>query len=300
MKNFFKYIFLVLVGVGIIDISYRFVCDFFYMHPTDNSYVNKYYTFIHYDTPCQFVILGASTAEHSYIPQQIEDSLNVSAYNMGWAGRSVIYQYLSLLKALENGELKTVILNLSTSQMSDEWIEDRISELHPFYWRNDTIREIVKEIEGNYMEFLLCSGLIQFNSSLDNLLRTEKSKKGYIPLKYTGKPVTINERKNEITNYNPIAIKYLKKMKQTCKTNDIHLIVCLTPDLAITDNEQNALVSLCKRNDIEVWNMTDTVSDPLLFKDDHHLNEKGAEKFMSIFIEKYKREYGVAPFDMNL
>lgn len=291
MKRLIKYILIVIIGVGIIDVAYRAICNYFYMHPKNNSFVKNNYTFIHYDTPCQFLILGASTAQHGYIPQLIEDSLHVTAYNMGWAGRSVIYQYLSLQKAIDNGGLETVILNLSTSQMGDEWVKDRISDLYPYYWYNDTIREIVNEVEGRNMDMLLCSGLIQYNSSLDILLRTGKSYKGYIPLKYTGKPVRINEKKKEITTFNPIAIKYFRKMHSVCEANNVRFVVCLSPDLAITDNEHNALVSLCKENKIELWDFTNDIQDLMLYKDDHHLNERGVMIFMSLFLEKYRKEH---------
>lgn len=291
MKILIKYIFIVFCGVGIIDVTYRLVCYYYYLYPKENSFIKNNYTFIHYDTPCQFVILGASTAQHSYIPQLIEDSLHINAYNMGWAGRSVIYQYLSLLKAIDNGGLETVILNLSTSQMGDEWVKDRISDLYPYYWYNDTIREIVNEVEGRNMDILLCSGMIQFNSSFDNLLRTEKSYKGYMPLKYTGKPVRIKEKRKELAAFNPIAIKYLRKMHSVCEANKVRFIVCLSPDLTITNNEHTSLVTLCKRNNIEMWDLTYDISDPLLYKDDHHLNAKGAELFTSLIIQNYKNHY---------
>ena len=291
MKNLFKYLLFVIIGVGVIDVTYRIICGYCYMHPQEGSFVKNNYSFIHCDTPYQLIILGASTAQHSYIPQQIEDSLNISTYNMGWAGRSVLYQYLSLMKAIQNGELETVVLNLSTSQLCDEWVQDRMSDLYPYYWINDTISEMINEVEGKNMDLLLCSGLIQYNSSIDKLLRTEKSSKGYIPLEYTGRPITIKKKKNEITTYNPIAIKYLKKMQSSCKANDIQFVVCLSPDLAITDNEHNSLVLLCKKCDIKVWDMTNAITDLLLYKDDHHLNSKGAELFTSLIIEKLKTAY---------
>lgn len=288
MKQLVKYILYVFIGVTVIDLAYRLVCDYFYQHPKKDSFIMENYTFIHCNTPYQCIILGASTAKHSYVSQQIEDSLNVTTYNMGWEGRSVLYQYLSLMKAIKNGGLEYAILNLSTSQMSDNWVKDRISDLYPYYWNNDTIREIVNEVEGRNMDFLLCSGLIQFNSSLDNLLRTEISDKGYRPLKYTGKPVKVNKKKNEIIVFNPIAIKYLKKMQYACKANGIRFIVCLSPDLLITKKEQESLVSLCKENDIEVWNMTNAISDLLLYKDDHHLNGKGAELYTEMIVTRLR------------
>lgn len=288
MKKFILYFLSVIIGVTIVDITYRFLCDRYYKNPPQDSFVRTNYTFVHCDTPSQLVVLGASTAQRSYVTQILEDSLGISCYNMGWYGRSVLYQYLSLMKAIENGGLETVLLNLSASQLSDEWVKDRIADLYPYYWSNDTIRNIVNEVENMNMGVLMCSSLIQYNSSLDKMFRKEKSKKGYIPLPYTGKPVkdiTIND---EIPVFNDIAVKYLKIMSNECKERNIRLIVCLSPSLETSDSEINALLGLCKDIGIETWNFVHTIQDPILFKDGHHLNEKGAEKYTEMIVTRLR------------
>lgn len=290
MKQLVKYILYVFIGVTVIDLAYRLVCDYFYQHPKKDSFILENYTFIHCNTPYQCVILGASTAKHSYVSQQIEDSLNISTYNMGWNGRSVLYQYLSLMKAIKNGGLELAILNLSTSQMRDNWVKDRISDLYPYYWHNDTIREIVNEVEDRNMDILMCSSLIQFNSKLDNMLRSEKSVKGYIPIPYSGKPAkvnstaTLNKGKKD---FNLIAVKYFQEMAKECEKNKVRFIVCLSPSLDTTETEIAILKDLCDSSNVEMWNMVHVIRDPFLFKDGDHLNEKGAELFTQMFIETF-------------
>ena len=287
MKRLFVYFLSVIMGVCVIDITYRIVCSYNYTYPSNDSSVKTDYTFIHCDIPCKMVFLGASYTQHSFVTQQVEDSLRIPAYNMGWAGRCVYYQYLSLMKAIHNGGLETAVLSLSLSQLSDSWIYDRVSDLYPYYWYSDTIRGIVNEVKGKNMDILMCSGLIQFNSTLANFFRSQKNMKGYIPLKYTGHPAKKTPDKN-IDTINPIAVKYLEKMANECKNNNVRFIVCLTPNLRMKDKEIHSLVNLCDSIGIEIWNMTHTIRDPYLFKDDTHLNEKGAEQFTSEFIERFR------------
>ena len=292
MKKCALYILFVFLGVSVIDIAYRLICDYCYQHPRKESFIQTNYTFINCNTSYQFIILGASTARHSYVSQQIEDSLGVSCYNMGWDARSVLYQYLSLMKAIHNGGLEIAVLNLSISQLTDEWVKDRISELYPYYWYNDTIRNIVNEVKDSNMDILMISSLIQYNSKLDQMIRSEKNNKGYIPLSYTGNPTIVNaaDTLNIIKpSFNKIAVKYLAEMVRECNKNKVRFIICLPPCLDSAEIEVQALCDLCDNVGAEMWNMIHTIQDPLLFNDGHHLNEKGAVEFTREFIGELRK-----------
>ena len=77
------------------------------------------------------IILGASAASHHYIPKLFDDSLGVNCFNYGWDGRSILYQYLSLLKAEENAHVDIAILDFGKALLCDEWNAGRISDLYP-------------------------------------------------------------------------------------------------------------------------------------------------------------------------
>ena len=47
---------------------------------------------------------------------------------------------------------------------------------------------------------------------------------------------------------------------------------------------------ICEIRGIDFWDMSHVISDPLLFSDATHLNEKGASTFTNIVINKIKSE----------
>lgn len=296
MVKFIKYILLVLVGVAIIDIASRCLFQYLFSHPRKDSRIEAIYKFVFHHDRDDIVILGASRADRHYASQQIEDSLHLKVFNYGFEGCSIIHQYLSLLRAIDNGGLQLVILDLSAAQLGDEWVYDRLSRYYPFYWRNDTIMSIINEVEGRDMRFLMCSSLIQYNSQLFNLFIKDKQYKGYSPLPYTGTPfiATASNKEGASSDINimekpicPIAKKYLIKMQEECEKNNIKLVVCISPSLFQSDGN---IELLCKKYGMPCWNMCSSVDNPLYFSNETHLNEKGAEAFTALLVERIRKE----------
>ena len=289
MKNykFLIYFIIVFGGIIIIDIVIR-----------------AKYSFVSYNEPANIIILGASRANHHYRTIQIEDSLGMSAFNYGWDGRCILYQYLCLLRGIENGELKTVILDISEAQLSNEWVNDRISDLYPYYWKNDTIKDMVDKVEKKSTNYFLLSSLVQFNSQFSILFSHENNIKGYAPLQYTGKPVIIvpesrNEGIGELNNkdfYSNIALEYFEMIVKICRERKINLYVCLSPSLSVTKIHENYLENLCKKYDVICWNKTHYITDPLMFSDLSHLNDEGSKIYTAEIIRliktynKYERD----------
>lgn len=290
LRSLFLYILFVIIGVVIIDLGCRLVFTPVFNNLSDNTKAGATYKFISHNEPAEIAILGASRANHHYVSSLLEDSLGVSVYNYGWDGRSVLFQYLCLLKAIDNGGLKTVILDLSNAQLSNEWVDDRISDLYPYYWSNDTIKKMVDEVSKKDMSILMASSLVQFNSQYLNLVAQIDSDDGYTPLPYTGKPVkfSTNNTKNEFDYYSDIAIKYLYRMSTVCKNRNVKFIVCLSPSLSISKYSEDYLSSLCSCNEIVCINMSHNIVEPLLFSDDSHLNDKGATIFTNNLIKELK------------
>ena len=290
------YLLMVFVGVAAIDAVFRLVFSPIFDNPPINTKAGATYRFVSYHKPANLVILGASRATHHYRSEQIEDSLNISVYNYGGDGRSILYQYLCLLKAADNGDLRTVILDLSPAQIGNEWVEDRISDLYPFYWKNDTVRTMVDEVEKRNIRLLMLSSLIQYNSQYLNLVAPMNSVKGYIALPYTGIPVDLKEITNSESDggiedqYNEIGIKYLSRIVSFCRDANINIIVCLSPSLVLPQSDENYMLRICMSLGVECWNMTHDIIDPYLFSDYNHLNDKGANLFTMSVVNRLKDE----------
>lgn len=296
MRKFAKYIFIVVLATVVVDAICRLVFQGLFNNPQENSKLFSIYKFESCEAPAEVVILGASKANHHYDVRQVEKTLNISAYNYGWDGSSIINQYLCLIKAINNGGLKVAILDLSPSQMGYEWVHERISDYWPYYWKNDTVRSIVNEVEGKDMRYLLSSSLIQYNSQLFNCFLHVNQYKGYNPLPFKGIPikpikslVPVDEFKQSlIRETSPVAVKYLKRMRSICAEKNIELIICISPTLNYSSGNEDylkELASLCK---IECWDMSRDVTDGHLFSDEIHLNEKGAQLFTKHIIERLK------------
>lgn len=289
---FLVYLLTVIIGVVLIDVIFRVVFTPIFNNLPINTKAGATYKFVSSNQPANIIVLGASRANHHYRSEQMEDSLGVEVYNYGWDGRCILYQYLSLIKGIENGGLKTAILDISEPQLCNEWIEERISDLYPYYWKNDTVKMMVDEVNGKYKKLLMLSSLVQFNSQYLNLIAKVSDEKGYIPLPYTGKPfdtleIKIDEDSQE-REYNSIALKYFDRTITLCKIHNVRLIVCLSPSLGVSKEAEKRLQNLCDQQGVECWNMTNYINDPVLFSDINHLNDKGAEIFTDYIIEKLK------------
>lgn len=293
-KSLILYLLVVFLGVVLIDIAFRLAFTPLFKNPPANTKASATYKFVSYKEPADIIVLGASRANHHYISRQIEDSLGVSAFNYGWDGRCTLYQYLCLLRGIENGALKTVILDLSEAQLSKEWVDERISDLYPYYWQNDTVRMLVNEVEHKNMSFLMLSSLVQYNSQYLNMVAPMPNEKGYTALPYTGKPLDLSAlpkdriKPHEDSYYSDIAIKYLFRMEEVCEQRDIRLIVCLSPSLSVSKGDEEYIEILCKKYNIECWNLTHYIDDPILFSDVNHLNDKGARLFTDYIISRLK------------
>lgn len=280
------------MGTILLDFMYRGWCYRTYIYPKPFSVIeieNKYYAI---SQPAEIAVLGASRASHHYVISQLEDSLHVRAYNWGYDGQSIINQYLCFLKALSNGELKLVILDLHNGQLSN-WVENRISSLYPYYWESDTIKNIIDEVKGREMKILLASSFIQYNSKLSNLITNsfikKEHEKGYVPLPYTGEVLNRDSNANDVNiKFNPIGVKYLSRMVKICRDNDVRLVVCYSPMLYGSQKSTDAINNLCQSLGVEFWNMEHEICNPLLFSDPDHLNEKGAILYTAKIAEKLK------------
>ena len=304
MKRTIIYLLSVILGTALFDLIFRPLCSWTYSNPIPNSTIlegtNK---FAYVTKKSKVIVLGASRAERHYAVKTIEDSLQVSAYNYGGAGCDIIQQYLSLLTSIKNETPKVVILDLSASQLSEEWIKEKNSRYYPFYWENDSVKTIVDDVGGWKMKYLLLSSFIQYNSKLSyillRLLRQKSSNidiEGFRPLPYTGKPAKCRNRDVKSENakgvdYSQTALKYLQRIVSTCKKNHIDLVICYSPSLKNDLVEIDGVKELCQEFNLAFWDYSNKINDPLLFRDENHLNEKGALKFTELVIAQLKADY---------
>jgi hypothetical protein len=281
------------------DLANRAFFTYIFANPPQHSKMRSDLSYVLNEEQSDILILGASTASHHYNTQMIMDSLGKTCYNAGQDGQPIYNQYLNLLRALQNGKVEAVILNLGHSQIKDPWMSERVYPLTPYYWKNDTVRNVVDDVSkcGVYSKYLYLSSFLQFNSQTHVVLeyiqsRYENQKHGYVPLPYTGKPCTLRPSESEGQEGFVIhdkALPYLLKIKSVCEENHTKLYIVLCPSLVYKSMHEyrEFIKDFCHKHDISLFDYTDSkdfVKNPYLWKDLVHMNERGADAFTNVVI----------------
>jgi hypothetical protein len=251
------------------------------------------------------VIFGASTAQHHYIAQLIEDSLKLTCYNAGLdGGHSILLQYAQIKLLTKRYSPKYIILDLRLERFASTQKDyEKLSILLPYYLEFKEIRPLV--LLRSRFEFLkLFSKIYPYNSNIINILRfntynyaaRKKDIKGYIPL--FGEINTSQNYTNGIEEYNDLPdtnfINSLKSIIDICSNKGIKLILVsspvfnTTPD-TIANKTQAAITALSIIRESNVFykdytNDINFINHPELFKDKGHLNNTGADIFTNLII----------------
>lgn len=301
MNKFLKYILIVLGAFCFLDLCNRCVFTYLFNHmPPDTETYNNL-KFKYNTETCDVLVLGASRAQHHFVPRIFVDSLNMSCYNAGVDGQPITDQYMELLHSLDLGTPKIVIMDIATSQLEEEWVKERNSCFSLFYWENEECRQIVNDISGRenvaYISHL--SSFYQYNSQLfllyDLFLKKRHSlDHGYDPKPYKGKPFSLikNKQDSQFIPYPP-AIRYLDKIVILCQQKNIPLIFTVTPSLSPAKSGFSDFIeAYCKQKRIPFWNdAKDSTfrSDPYIWYDGTHMNEQGAERYTRMIMGRIKR-----------
>ena len=298
MRKFAQYLIFVLIGVAILDVFNRICMSFAYYHLPADSELMREFKYIS-DSDAELLIIGASRGVYDYNAGMISDSLHVSCQIIAKEGMSVISQYISVKKAIEIGKVKTIIYDLSSSQLSDDWVENQTGTYYPFYWKNQDVMSFVEEQQGRWMKYLLLSSFVQYNSTLYDIvyfgyMKKTADKNGFVPLKYTGIPFQEDESVDTmyIIRINPTGEHYLKKIINICKENSIRLILCDSPRVHSKNQVFDIyLAELAAKNQIEFWNYSDykpISSDMRYFVDPVHINGPAADIFTGAIIDRLR------------
>ena len=297
MKKLAKYILIVILGLIVVDLVVRCIFTFTYSHVPKDAELRQRYKYELNDDSTDVLIIGASRAMFCYKPSIIQDSLGMRVYDAGLDGVGVIGQYLSVKNALDNGALKVVIYDLGALQMSKRWNQDKISNYFPYYWVNDNVKEVVDDCKP-HAKWLLSSALYQYNSSWHDIIRTFLQKKtndhGFEPLPYTGEKWEPSYWKEDDTPYSPepLAVKYMDKIVELCKANNVKLIITMAPGLGSGFKSSALFLShYCARNDVYFWDFTELEElnhDSKYFKDYNHINIEGVKVFTPILAHRLK------------
>jgi hypothetical protein len=244
------------------------------------------------------LIFGSSRALHHYNPKILEDSLGLTAYNVGSGGQNIYFHNAILEAALERYVPKIVILELMSIDFEKtplQWDTEKLGTLLPFSNLSSASRNAVL-LRGSEEQIKLFSSIYPYNSMQYNMLRNnllpfENHLKGFIPLNGVWTK-GIETREILSSDIDPNKVKALYHFIETCKKNNIELYIFISPHYA-NFNGKSRYTELTNQLLIEyglhVMNYENDsifVQHPEFFVDPFHLNSEGAKVYSSIAASK--------------
>ena len=244
----------------------------------------------------ELLVLGASTATHHYIPSQLQDSLHLTARNLGKDGASLYCQICQLSLMLERHVPRVIIWDVSDDCLSHnlDWSDFmEISDYWP-YRLNAYSKSVVHEM-GTFQPVSLLSWLYRYNSKLPEYLFSfvsgRQSQSGYVPL--FSDPSHILEKAVQETpsNINPQKVELLEKILTFCIQKGVLVVLATSPRFVedgIPQTEQyRTLTEITERLGIPYFNEHEDrlFDDASLFRAAVHLNETGAALYTNRIIE---------------
>ena len=252
-------------------------------------------------THAELLVFGSSSANHHYVPSIFSDSMKMTVFNEGRDGMEILYHTAVLKEILSRYTPKLVILNLTPNELSNVDNYDKLAALLPYCRKHPYVRDVLK-IRTTYEKYKMYSGLYPFNSTFLTMLPNlkghpdESQLTGYIPLPETMDTAGLHP----ITfRYEPILdsvrVKALDDFLSECRQRNIRTFVVYSPWYYATTDETatiNATAREVNKYGSQLFNhILDTtfLGKPRYFKDESHLNSKGAALFSQIIVEQIRQ-----------
>jgi hypothetical protein len=246
-------------------------------------------------THSDIVILGSSRANHSYVPEILEEKLRYTCYNSGRDGIQVLYNYAVFKAITKRYNPKMVIFDISPDELEYSAVEyERLSLLLPYYKTHQEMREII-DLRGPLEKIKHLSSIYYYNSLVFQIVRGNigfgkdrgPDLKGYMPLYKKMKVNVVDTVRFNDGLIDRNKISALKDIISTCRNNKIELVFVYSPVWNIVpDSKSNSTLSkLSSENHIRYLNMSNIptfANRPDYFADESHLNDEGARVFSAL------------------
>jgi hypothetical protein len=253
-------------------------------------------------------IIGASDASHSYISNMIADSLGLTTFNYGKDGCFFIWQNCLVNLMLERHTPKMILWeigknSLSTPESKEEREWQSIKDFYPYYKKSAFCKNLI-DSRGRFQQLCMLSGLYRFNSSILSIVEPfitgesiDNSTKGYLPLPNEGYiHPTFKQGKPLEDNIDNRKTEMLRSTLDICHEKGVAVVFCFSPkyknDNIEVTSQWHELKSIASEYGVPLIDNENNqlfITDSTLFKDDAHLNDKGARLYMEYFIPQLKQ-----------
>lgn len=245
-------------------------------------------------TEADLLVFGSSRALHHYNTKLIQDSLNITAFNVGQGGQNIYYHNLLLETILSRYRPKTIILELfyiDFEETSSNWNKEKLAVLLPFSKKHETVHNAFMTIDPNH-RFKMFSHIYPFNSEVYRIARNNfapyhNSFNGFMPIAAQSN-LDLNEQPLKIksdASLDSNKVAEVESFITSCLNADIDLKIVVSPSYCFYEKGnryEKFIVYLKGKFPIEVYSFQNDAffsGHPELFKDVNHLNSTGANLF---------------------
>ncbi len=289
MKKFLINIFCFCVLLVVVDRCMGGVFD--YLRENAKGGATKELHYIANESTDDVVVFGSSRANHHYVPQIIEDSLDLTCFNMGQGGNGIVLMYGRYQMLLERYKPKLIIYDVSSFDFSNRHDNSRYLNLLKEYYDKDCIKKEFAQLVDWKERCKLSSKMFQANSKVitifgDNVLCQDVNK-GYIPL--YGAVTDSAKYQYEFVDstdwgLDSVKLSLFERFVCDIKARDIPLVMFVSPVYAKSARvDYVEAEKICAKYDVPFYylmEMDGIADDYTMFQDRTHMNNTGAEKYM--------------------
>ena len=242
------------------------------------------------------VVIGSSKASHHYVPQMLEDSLGMTAYNCGQDGCFFLYQNCIINMILDRYTPKMILWDIQPGSFVGEEHSNEyqnIRYLSPYYPANTWADSYINS-ESPKMRFRMMSRMFAYNSKALNYVfplvtHSSATKNGYIPLATEGYLYPeMSKHADKKGVVNSTYLDLLDKTMKRCREIGVELRMYISPEFSqkssLTKRVEEEIDKVAICNNVSFTNAHSHelfMHDATLFKDASHLNDKGARIYTS-------------------
>lgn len=297
MKLLFKKLSVIFVALIVVDIAFGWI----YKRMAENLPHNEetlYHPFVD-DCNADIILMGASRAQHGYIPSIFCDSLNMKCVNVAGDGLDILHTR-TLFKCITKKHIPKIVVIDLADRLLDGSCHGQLTGMEYYYGIIPEIRETMDAVYSDIEKLKRKSNLYNGNKSIIKFLiaylKGELASDGYIPRcgnNYKGVFGEYKEKNSFVVE--PLSETYLQEISSFCHENNIKLVVVNSPCMIEYDGTYDKYMSgFCGENNVLFLNHgcdTNFIHNSDLFYDIQHLNHEGADKFSRILASELKRMY---------
>jgi len=261
---------------------------------TKGGEIGKTYRIMTYEQP-DLLILGSSRACHHYVPDILEDSLDLVTYNAGLDGQGTVTGYVFFEGIATRSFPKIIICEITPAFDMFESSSVILNNFYP-YVNSKSIRSLITDFDDN-AQYKLYSNGYRLNSAIFRLIpsifKELDSDHGYKPSYGKLNPTELKEQSKRLsTKVSPIKEKYLRRLIEETQSNGCKLCFAISPsyggeELSIYQDE----LSIINEYNLPVLNHLNDknfIDNPNLFSDRVHLNDTGAREYTKVVAQQIK------------